>query len=87
MLVPIEVLMATLKHITNINVLLVSVIRIQLLHLFLLLVFDSIFVSVMVLLCSVQPHSVRTNRNVSPFVGGCFNDRTIVYIAILVVLN
>ena len=48
---------------------------------------DSIFISVMILLCRIETHSVSADGDVSPLGGSCLHHTRVVNVAILVVLN
>mgnify|MGYP004351537217 CR=1 FL=1 len=89
MLVARKMLMTAFQHITNIDILFVvrSIISLMPLNSLLFLVFNRVFVSVMILLGGVQSNSISSNRNISPLMGCRLHHRGVVEIAILVVLD
>ena len=52
-----------------------------------LLRIDGVFISVMILLCRIETHSVSADGDVSSLMGSCLHHTRVVNVAILVVLN
>ena len=84
-----KVFVTALQHVANVDVLLVvrSVVGLMPLNCLLLCIFYCIFVSVMILLSGVEADSICPDRDVSSFVRGCLDDRGVVQVTILVVLD